>query len=97
NVVQPAYQRVNVLSVEGGDESAVEAVQCLMGEVVGLVLLVANHLQGCFDARKLTDQLIQLFGGGDDVLDQVLKKVVEDRVLREEIEHGRGLCGGILR
>jgi len=52
-------------------------VQCLVGEVVGLVLFVANHLKRRFDTRNCP-RADSIAGGGDDMLYQVFKEVVED-------------------
>src|SRR5688572_18895878 len=88
DVIQVPNQGVNILTIEGGNEGAVEAVEGGVAEIVGLMLLIADHLNGRINAGKFGGQLVQMGGRGDDPVGNILEKVVEDRVLGEQVEHG---------
>jgi hypothetical protein len=84
--VELADEGVDIFAIEGGDERAVEAVEGLVGELIGFVffltdagdLLVVGEIEG---------ELVQMSGTRDGMRGQTFKEVVKDRVLREQIEH----------
>ena len=86
---------MDVFAVEGGDEGAVEAVEGGVTEIVGLVLFVADHLNGGVNSGEFLHKFAQMGGRGDDTVGDVLKEVVKDGVLGEQIEHGPQYGGAL--
>ena len=95
NVIELADERVNVFAVERRDEGTIETIQRLMRKFVGLMLLLANALDGRHEVGKTQRQLLHDLGGFDAVSGQSLEQVEECVVPREKIKHERGLRGNI--
>src|SRR5665213_266456 len=95
DVIEFADKRVNVFAVERGDEGAIETIQRLMRELIGLMLLLANALDGWHKVGKTQRQLLHDLRGFDAVSGQSFEQVEERVVPREKIKHERGLRGNM--
>src|SRR5579862_3835592 len=86
DVVQLADERVNVFSIERGDEGAIETIECGMGEVIGLVFFVADQLNSGVNPREFGGQLLEVCRRCDNMLGDTLEQVEKDSVFWQEIE-----------
>jgi hypothetical protein len=97
--VEFADEGVDVFTVEGGDEGAVEAIEGLVGELIGVVLFLADAGDFFHGVGEIGGEGAEVAGAGDRVGGKAFEEVVEDRVLGEEVEHhpSRVVCksGGL--
>ena len=74
---------MDVFAVEGGDEGAVEAVEGLVGQLVGGVLFLADALDLVHGVGEAGGEAVEVAGAGDDVLGEAFEKVVKHSVFGE--------------
>ncbi len=78
---------MDILAVEWRNERTVQPVECLVGQVVGLVFLLADPLKVIANVREILRQSAKMLGRRDHVRGKALEQIEKDFVLRQQVQH----------